>query len=689
MNVKIGLEKECLVFDMDMNPVDIDIDNLCDNLTVDFANHQLEIVTDPLQNALLANEQLSKFANDDYFQDKLMWPLSIPPKQNAYVKYNRIDSNYRQYLAHKYGIDKMLYSGIHFNYSNDRLITEEDYFLLIQNVFDYMPILLQFTSFTPFANKQGGGTEMVGTNYGFEDSISLRASDKYGYSNGSIEKLNFSSYENYVQTRNKLLNDDNILDERELYSKVRLKKANKSNYIELRFIDLNPYFKSGVSDETLVLIESTLNYLSKLKTSSYEQNITDRQIENTTLHGLDKSLKMIIGGKENSLHQHTVDLIDTLIAHEQSNIYKDYLRSLKAKYINNNLDINIMHKTIIDNDLAIDEFSKNNIFKYDQFIMPYPEKNMELSTKLLMKEAIDQGFNVNIESELQNIIKITNGQSSEYVIQATKTNLDTYANVLLMNDKFMTKKILAERSIDVPYGIKLKDGERSVVKFSGLVVVKPHDTNFGLGISIVDSQDEVLLDKAIANAFEYSDEIIIEQYAKGQEYRLLVIDDQVVSVVTRKNANVIGDGQSTLEQLIKQKNSSPMRQTGYKTPLELINIDSDLIRVITKQGYTLEDVIDNKTQVLLRDTSNVSQGGDSYEVYDIISMKYKQISVEAAKALGVKICGIDMIIDFESGQYKIIEANFNPAIHMHMYPYSGRGRNVAASVMKALFKKLN
>ncbi len=687
MKVKIGVEKECLIFDNDMNPVDLDIDNLAEELIVDFANHQLEIVTKPQANSIEASKELYRLLSDEYFADKKIWPLSSPLKVNDNVKYDKLDKSYREGLAKRYGIDKMLYSGIHYNYSNEKLSSKQDYFALIQRIYEYMPIILQFTSFTPYAHENLGELKQIGKNYGFENSISLRASSQYGFANDENVVIDFSSLAKFEQSKKDAVLNQGLIDEREIYTKLRLKEANNINYIELRFLDINPFVPSGISDETLVFIESCLSYLTTLEIDDFNYQKAERQVEYVALNGRDRQIVLDINGQEDTMYNHSLKLIDSLIEMNASNTYIEFLTNLKLKYIHNQLDIDVMCNKINNENLELEQFGYDNIHTKLKFEPLYPDLNMELSTKLIMVEANKRGYKVDIESETQNILKITDKDKSQYVIQATKTNLDGYASVLLMNDKYMTKKILFENNVSVPKGIKLTDKNATVETFDYDVVVKPLDTNFGLGISICDGNDIKQLNQAITNAFNYSDEIIIEQYITGDEYRLLVIDNEVVSIVTRKNANVIGDGVQTIEQLIIEKNKSSLRGVGYKTPLEKIIIDDDLIRVISNQGYDLKSVVPATIKVLLRDTSNVSQGGDSHEVFDLIPDSYKVEAVNAAKALGVKICGVDMIIDFEHNVHAIIEANFNPAIHMHMYPYNGRGKNVAAKVLDALFRK--
>lgn len=686
MKIMVGVEKESLVFDDELKPIDIDIENLKDELTVDFANHQLEVVTNPVNSGLFVSESLKVLLNDKYLEGKNIWPLSTPLKENENVKYDKLDKDYRKKLYEKYGLEKMLYSGIHYNYSNDVLKSKQEYFQLIQKVYEYMPIIMQFTSFSPFAHKEQDGLEKIGKNFGFEDSLSLRASSLYGYSNDKGVEIDFSNYENYLKSIQSTLDSGKINDEREIYSKVRLKNNGDANYIELRFLDLNPFLITGISDEVLVLIEVWLNYLTGIKLETFNQKEKFNEIDEVALHGQNRSKIYKINGQKDTLYNHTISLLDALIEANQVNTYDQMLNDLKLKYQNKQLDFDIMVDTIESRNISLEQFGLENMGKPVKFKSLYPELDMELSTKLLMQSAQRNGYLVDVESESQNIIKISSNEKSEYVIQATKTNLDGYANILLMENKFMTKKILSEYNINVPKGILLKRGEQLQETFESKVVVKPLDTNFGLGISICDGDDAQALEHSIKYAFNYSDEIIIEEYISGEEYRFLVIDGVVESIVTRKNANVIGDGVNNIEQLIDIKNQSELRSVGYKTPLEKIKIDDDLKRVVANQGFNLKTIVPVAHKVTLRDTSNVSQGGDSHEVFDIIPSFYKQEAANAAKALGVKICGVDMIIDQQTKEFAIIEVNFNPAIHMHMYPYSGKSRDVATKILEVLFK---
>lgn len=182
----------------------------------------------------------------------------------------------------------------------------------------------------------------------------------------------------------------------------------------------------------------------------------------------------------------------------------------------------------------------------------------------------------------------------------------------------------------------------------------------------------------LALAFAEDDEIIIEEFLPGTEYRFFVIDHQVKAVLLRIPANVIGDGDRTIEELVAEKNANPLRGMNHRSPLEKIQL-GDLEQLMLKeQGLRIDSIPDKDQQVFLRENSNVSTGGDSIDVTDEIHESYKQIAIEAVEVLGASISGIDLIIPDKNKPYEthddygIIEANFNPMMHMHIYPYIGK-----------------
>ena len=150
---------------------------------------------------------------------------------------------------------------------------------------------------------------------------------------------------------------------------------------------------------------------------------------------------------------------------------------------------------------------------------------------------------------------------------------------------------------------------------------------------------------------------------------------------------MVGDGEKTIRELTEIKNKDPLRGYHYVTPLEKINLDENAELFLKVQKKTFDYVPVKDEVVYLRENSNISTGGDSIDYTDKIPEKFKNIAVQCAKAVNAKICGVDMMLEDymdENTQYGIIELNFNPAIHIHCYPYKGTERKIGEDVLKLL-----
>lgn len=321
-------------------------------------------------------------------------------------------------------------------------------------------------------------------------------------------------------------------------------------------------------------------------------------------------------------------------------------------------------------------------------------KGLELSTQIIIKDALERNINVEVLDYDDNFIRLKKGSKTEYVKQATKTSMDTYISPLIMENKEVTKIILRENGISVPEGVSLKSKvetlENCAVLSNKNIVVKPKSTNFGKGVVILKQPFSVEDFKtAVEQAFTYDHTVMVEEFVSGKEYRFLVIGDEVAAILHRVPANVTGDGMHTIEELVREKNKDPLRGKGYVTPLEKIQLGEIEKEYLGFSGKSFAYVPLNGETVFLRENSNISTGGDSIDFTDDILDDYKSIAVNAAKAVGARICGADIIIrDINEkpneNNYSVIELNFNPALHIHNYPYKGINREVGKKVLDLL-----
>ena len=351
------------------------------------------------------------------------------------------------------------------------------------------------------------------------------------------------------------------------------------------------------------------------------------------------------------------------------------------------------------------EFALNLGKKYDEeaHARPYQLagfRDMELSTQLFLFDAIQKGVEVKVIDEADQFLRLQHQEHIEYVKNANMTSKDSYIVPLIMENKTVTKKILKEAGFRVPNGAEFTSMEEAIKAYPRFAkqafVIKPKSTNYGLGITIF--KDGASLEDyqaGLAIAFSEDASVLVEEFMPGTEYRFFVINGEVQAILLRVPANVVGDGVRTVEELVAEKNLDPLRGTNHRAPLELIQLGELEQLMLKEQGLTVSSVPAKDKIVYLRENSNISTGGDSIDVTDEFSEDYKQIAVSAVEALGAKISGIDLIIpdkevDPEKNPtaYGIIEANFNPAMHMHVYPFAGKGRRLTMNVLQLLYPEI-
>lgn len=315
-------------------------------------------------------------------------------------------------------------------------------------------------------------------------------------------------------------------------------------------------------------------------------------------------------------------------------------------------------------------------------------EELELSTQILMKEALSQGITVDVLDTKDNILRLKKGKHVEYVKQATKTSKDPYIIPHLMENKEVTKLILQDKGFAVPSGKayhSLEEARNDAPLYQKKkIVVKPKSTNFGIGISFIQKGKGYLT--ALEEAFLHGNTILIEDFIPGKEYRFLVIGNRVEGIVHRVPAHVIGDGIHTIKELVHLKNHDPSFYRTPKTHLHLTEVEKNMLQ---KQRLRQSSIPKKGKTVFLRENSNVSTGGDAIDVTDKVHLSYHQIAAKAAKALGAAVCGVDIMISSPQKaatqtNHAIIELNYNPVLFFHAFPNQGKERNVARPLLKLL-----
>ncbi len=283
--------------------------------------------------------------------------------------------------------------------------------------------------------------------------------------------------------------------------------------------------------------------------------------------------------------------------------------------------------------------------------------------------------------------------SKQRRIQAAEIDSTSAISEAIAQDKQLTKKLLAAAGVPVPAGRAVKDAEDAWAAACAIgvpVVVKPLDGNQGKGVTVNITTKEQLF-KAYAVATQFRDDVLVERYMPGNDFRLLVVGEKLVAAARRDPPKVAGDGVHTIAQLVEEVNKDPRRGSGHSTSLTKIRFDDIARSCLAAQGFTADSIPAKGQRVNLRNNANLSTGGSATDVTDDVHPDVAARAVAAAHMVGLDICGVDIVSDsilrpLEETGGGVVEVNAAPGLRMHLAPSFGKGRAVGEAIISTLFK---
>ncbi|MFK7829516.1 MAG: cyanophycin synthetase [Congregibacter sp.] len=326
----------------------------------------------------------------------------------------------------------------------------------------------------------------------------------------------------------------------------------------------------------------------------------------------------------------------------------------------------------------------------DDFIKACQSRSLGPSTHSLVKEAEARGIPW-IRLNEHSLIQLGHGRYQKR-LQATITSETPHIAVELASEKDETNRMLGDLGLPVPRQAMVYRLRRAIAAAERIrypVVLKPLNANHGRGVT-TDVQNAEQLEKAYDKAKEHSDGVIVETFLEGLDHRLLVVAGQLVAAAKRVPAHVIGDGRSTVEELVDHVNEDPRRGVGHEKVLTRISLDAAAERMLAQRGMHSGSVPKDGDAVYLQPTANLSTGGTAVDVTDEIHPDNKIMAERAILALGLDVGGVDFITTDITRSYRevgggICECNAAPGFRMHVAPSIGEPRNVAGPVIDMLF----
>ena len=282
--------------------------------------------------------------------------------------------------------------------------------------------------------------------------------------------------------------------------------------------------------------------------------------------------------------------------------------------------------------------------------------------------------------------------SKQRRIQAAEIDATSAIAESIAQDKELTKKLLHAAGVPVPLGrpvISAEDAWAAAQEIGLPVVVKPRDGNQGKGISVNIATKEGVM-TAYKTAKSFRDDVLVERYLPGSDFRLLVVGNKLVAASRRDPPLVIGNGKNTVRELVELVNSDPRRGEGHATSLTKIRLDDIAKNRLKEQGLEENSVPAKGTRVILRNNANLSTGGTATDVTDDVHQEVAARAIAAAQMVGLDICGVDVVCEsvlhpMEEQSGGVVEVNAAPGLRMHLSPSFGKGRDVGEAVIATMF----
>ncbi len=336
------------------------------------------------------------------------------------------------------------------------------------------------------------------------------------------------------------------------------------------------------------------------------------------------------------------------------------------------LDLSVMH----DNREAIRlyehlKFERINTFSVKHknpfneplFIGTQPEEALNPYAKIITREAQRRGIGVNVLDAEAGFFELSLGGRT-VTCRESLSELTTSIAMSRCDDKAVTHRILRKAGLEVPDQIAVTDTAHAKEFLSrhGAVVVKPARGEQGAGIS-VDVRTPQDLAQAIEDARQHGDTILLEEYARGLDLRIVVIGGDVVAAAVRKPPHIKGTGRNTVRELIEKQSRRRAAATDGESR---IPFDRETLRCVNDAGYDMDEILPYAQDLTVRKTANLHTGGTLHDVTEKLHPTLRQAAVEAAAAIDIPVTGLDLIVpDPKAEDYVIIEANERPGLANH------------------------
>lgn len=284
-------------------------------------------------------------------------------------------------------------------------------------------------------------------------------------------------------------------------------------------------------------------------------------------------------------------------------------------------------------------------------------------SRVIVDEALRRGIQVELLDQEAAFIALSHN-GHRVVCRESLSELTSAIAMSRCDDKGLTCRLLAKAGLRVPAQQPAADAQRNreFLQRHSRIVVKPLRGEQGAGVSVDISVEQDMSD-AIEAARRVDDRVLLEEYIRGEDLRVVVIDDRVVAAAVRRPPQVTGNGQDSIEQLIQAQSQRREQATGGESHIPM---DAETRRCVSEAGYALDDILPENETLVVHRSDNLHTGATIHDVTEQVHPAIRQAAVAAARAIDIPVVGIDFLMPAtDSDDYVIIEANERPGLANH------------------------
>ncbi|BAV76553.1 acetyltransferase [Pseudomonas chlororaphis subsp. aurantiaca] len=354
---------------------------------------------------------------------------------------------------------------------------------------------------------------------------------------------------------------------------------------------------------------------------------------------------------------------EVLVRHLVEHFMSRGLSYLDLSVLHDNRQAKSLYAKLGFRTLSTFAIKRKNGINQPLFLGPGPEAAFNPYARIIVEEAHRRGIDVQVDDAEAGMFTLSHG-GRRVRCRESLSDLTSAISMSLCQDKSLTHKVLKQAGLNLPAQQLAGNADDNLAFLDEheRVVVKPLDGEQGQGVA-VDLRTIEELQQAIDNARRFDSRVLLESFHEGLDLRILVIGFEVVAAAIRRPAEVIGDGQHSIRELIEAQSRRRQAATGGESKIPL---DHETQRTLQAAGHGYDSILAAGERLFVRRTANLHTGGTLEDVTAILHPQLVEAAIRAARALDIPMVGLDLMVPAaDQPRYVFIEANERAGLANH------------------------